>query len=113
MPMTRIIICSRKSLMGNLDVVIPPDIISDEETTDGGVAPENGSVRLRCKATGVPEPMVLWRREDSKTIVLRHDGGREKQGLLTTLVSRLRGVKGEVPTSEKNYFDGLCNWCLL
>nr|CAD7439230.1 unnamed protein product [Timema bartmani] len=71
--------CSINS-MGNLDVVIPPDIISDEETTDGGVAPENGSVRLRCKATGVPEPMVLWRREDSKTIVLRHDGGREKQG---------------------------------
>nr|CAD7569844.1 unnamed protein product [Timema californicum] len=68
-------------MMGNLDVVIPPDILNDEETTDGGVAPENGSVRLRCKATGVPEPMVLWRREDSKTIVLRHDGGREKQDL--------------------------------
>nr|CAD7201728.1 unnamed protein product [Timema douglasi] len=74
--------------MGNLDVVIPPDILNDEETTDGGVAPENGSVRLRCKATGVPEPMVLWRREDSKTIVLRHDGGREKQVASERCLSR-------------------------
>nr|CAD7395538.1 unnamed protein product [Timema cristinae] len=78
-----------RSQMGNLDVVIPPDILNDEETTDGGVAPENGSVRLRCKATGVPEPMVLWRREDSRTIVLRHDGGREKQGLSLDKATKL------------------------
>ena len=66
--------------MGNLDVKIPPDILNDD-SPDGGVAPENGSVRLRCKATGIPEPTVMWRREDNKNIILRYDGGREKQGM--------------------------------
>ncbi|KAK6617276.1 hypothetical protein RUM44_005607 [Polyplax serrata] len=63
--------------MGHLEIVVPPDIISDE-SSDNGVALEGGSVRLRCKATGVPDPTVQWRREDSKNIVLRHEGGREK-----------------------------------
>ncbi|KAJ9600321.1 hypothetical protein L9F63_009397, partial [Diploptera punctata] len=67
-----------RSQMGNLDVKVPPDILNDE-APDGGVAPENGSVRLRCKATGIPEPTVMWRREDANNIVLRFDGGREKQ----------------------------------
>ncbi|KAJ9580318.1 hypothetical protein L9F63_004034 [Diploptera punctata] len=69
-----------RSQMGNLDVKIPPDILNDD-SPDGGVAPENGSVRLRCKATGLPEPAVMWRREDGNNIVLRHDGGREKQAV--------------------------------
>jgi len=64
--------------MGTLDVKVPPDILNDE-SPDGGIAPENGSVRLRCKATGIPEPTVTWRREDSRNIMLRQDGEREKQ----------------------------------
>lgn len=67
--------------MGTLEVVIPPDILNDNESTEGGgVAVEGGIVRLRCHGTGVPEPTVLWRREDSRSLVLRHEGGREKQG---------------------------------
>lgn len=68
-----------RSQMGYLEVVIRPDILNDEDSTDGGVAVEGGSVRLRCRATGVPEPTVLWRREDSKNLVLRHESSREKQ----------------------------------
>jgi hypothetical protein len=64
--------------MGTLDVKVPPDILNDE-SPDAGIAPENGSVRLRCKGTGIPEPNVTWKREDNRNIMLRHDGEREKQ----------------------------------
>lgn len=67
--------------MGNLEVVIPPDILNDNDSAEGGgVAIEGGTVRLKCHATGIPEPTVLWRREDSRNLVIRHEGGREKQG---------------------------------
>ncbi|XP_063241695.1 lachesin-like [Bacillus rossius redtenbacheri] len=107
-----------RSQMGLLDVVVPPDILNDEETADGGVAPENGSVRLRCKATGVPEPRVQWKREDHRSIVLRHDGGRERQAVMqyegeTLLLSSIQrsdmGVylciasNGVPPTVSKRY----------
>ncbi|KAJ9597734.1 hypothetical protein L9F63_011444, partial [Diploptera punctata] len=68
--------------MGNLDVKVPPDILNDD-SPDDGVAPENGSVKLSCKATGIPEPTVMWRREDGNNIILRFDGGREKQAVKT------------------------------
>jgi hypothetical protein len=87
--------------MGYLDVKIPPDILNDE-SSDGGVAPENGSVRLRCKATGIPEPTVMWRREDSRNIVLRHDGGREKQGE-THRQTFLKGLHGAESSPNTRY----------
>lgn len=65
--------------MGNLEVLIPPDILNDE-SSDGYVALEGGSVKLKCRATGIPPPRVAWRREDGTSIVLRQDGNREKQG---------------------------------
>ncbi|KAL3289528.1 hypothetical protein HHI36_022945 [Cryptolaemus montrouzieri] len=81
-----------RSQMGHLEVVIPPDILNDNESTEGGgVAVEGGTIRLRCSATGVPDPTVLWRREDSRNIVLRHENGREKQQVL-------RSFDGEVLT---------------
>lgn len=65
--------------IGYLEVVISPDILPDNESSNGaGVAIEGGTIRLKCKATGVPEPSVLWRREDGNNIILRSDGGREK-----------------------------------
>lgn len=69
------------SQMGTLEVVIPPDILNDNESTEGGgVALEGGTVRLKCHAVGVPSPTVLWRREDSKSLVFRNETSREKQG---------------------------------
>lgn len=55
-------------------MTIPPDIMNDDEGfTDGYQALEGGSVHLRCRATGEPQPEVSWKREDGKPIILRRD----------------------------------------
>lgn len=62
---------------------MPPDIIDEPDpnssTLDEGITNEGGETQLKCRATGVPEPMVLWKREDGRDIILRTDG-RDKQG---------------------------------
>lgn len=72
--------------MGHLSVVIPPDIV--DSISEGSSAQEGGSIRLACSATGVPPPTVLWRRENNKPIVYRHEGGRERKG---------KNKKGKIP----------------
>ncbi|KAM8720423.1 hypothetical protein ACLKA7_006468 [Drosophila subpalustris] len=73
-----------KSLIGFLDVVIPPDFIS-EDTSSDVIVPEGSSVRLTCRARGYPEPIVTWRREDGSEIILKDNQGTK------TLVSSFRG----------------------
>ncbi|KAH8387985.1 hypothetical protein KR093_010784, partial [Drosophila rubida] len=73
-----------KSQIGFLDVVIPPDFIS-EDTSSDVIVPEGSSVRLTCRARGYPEPIVTWRREDGGEIVLKDSQGTK------TLVSSYRG----------------------
>ncbi|XP_033226342.1 limbic system-associated membrane protein-like isoform X2 [Belonocnema kinseyi] len=63
-----------KSQVGYLDVVVPPDIIDYQTSTDM-VVREGSNVTLRCAATGSPTPNITWRREDGQTIVLGN--GRE------------------------------------
>ncbi|XP_058443565.1 lachesin isoform X2 [Malaya genurostris] len=68
-----------KSQLGYLDVVIPPDFIA-EDTSSDVIVPEGSSVKLTCRAKGYPEPVVTWRREDSTEIVLK-DAAGTKQGV--------------------------------
>lgn len=63
-----------KSLTGYLDVVIPPDIIY-EETSSDMMVPEGGSVKLVCKARGYPKPHIIWRREDNEDIIHKEPSG--------------------------------------
>ncbi|XP_077277040.1 neurotrimin isoform X6 [Temnothorax americanus] len=56
-----------KSRQGYVQVVVPPSIITKETSTDM-VVREASNVTLTCKATGYPEPYVMWRREDGKNI---------------------------------------------
>ncbi|XP_076546031.1 neurotrimin isoform X4 [Osmia lignaria lignaria] len=56
-----------RSRQGYLQVVVPPSINTKETSTDM-VVREGSNVTLTCKATGYPEPYVMWRREDGKNI---------------------------------------------
>jgi hypothetical protein len=64
--------------VGYLNVVIPPDIVS-EETSGDIMVPEGSPVKLTCSAHGYPEPTVKWRREDGAPIILRSQGGPKNE----------------------------------
>lgn len=60
-----------------------PDILNEPDlnsaTLEEGITNEGGSTQMICKAIGVPDPIVQWRREDGKDIVLRTEGRDNKQ----------------------------------
>ncbi|KAG5320011.1 CEPU1 protein, partial [Acromyrmex heyeri] len=58
-----------KSQIGYLEVVVPPDILDYDTSTDM-VVMEGRNVTLRCAATGSPAPNITWRREDGQQIQL-------------------------------------------
>ncbi|XP_050099185.1 lachesin [Anopheles aquasalis] len=73
-----------KSQIGYLDVVIPPDFIA-EDTSSDVIVPEGSSVKLTCRAKGYPGPVVTWRREDGNEIALKDATGAKQ------LVTSYRG----------------------
>ncbi|KAG7205261.1 hypothetical protein KM043_018338 [Ampulex compressa] len=58
-----------KSQIGYLEVVVPPDILDYQTSTDM-VVREGSNVTLKCAATGCPAPNITWRREDGQLILL-------------------------------------------
>ena len=48
-------------------ILVPPDIIDSESTSDV-IIREGNNVVLNCKANGSPEPEIHWRREDGQKI---------------------------------------------
>lgn len=56
-------------------VTVPPSIV-DRETSTDMVVRESANVTLTCKATGYPEPYVMWRREDGKDINYNGENGK-------------------------------------
>ncbi|KAM3967129.1 lachesin [Aphomia sociella] len=54
-----------RSRKGYLQVVVPPVII-DNMTSMDMVVREGTNVTMVCRATGYPEPYVMWRREDGQ-----------------------------------------------
>jgi len=57
-----------------LSVAVPPTII-DKETSSDMVVRESTNVTLACKATGYPEPYVMWRREDGANFNFNGESG--------------------------------------
>ncbi|XP_015920396.1 lachesin-like isoform X2 [Parasteatoda tepidariorum] len=68
------------SQLGYLDVMVPPTIIETGTSSDT-VTEERSKVSLRCEASGYPEPIITWRREDGKDINLGSYGGRKYSAL--------------------------------
>lgn len=44
--------------------IVPPDIINSSSSGEV-VIRENDNVSLHCAASGTPQPLITWRREDS------------------------------------------------
>ena len=76
--------CISCAQTGYMKVVIPPDIMDLDDTRDLLTATENSNLQLRCRATGNPEPVVIWRREDGRNITLRNEHGVKRSTLLTS-----------------------------
>lgn len=57
-------------------LAVPPDIVNEDSSADLAVQ-EGEDATLTCKATGNPQPRVIWRREDGEMILIRKPGSRE------------------------------------
>ncbi|XP_058791224.1 lachesin-like isoform X2 [Phymastichus coffea] len=79
-----------RSRQGYLQVVVPPSFITKETSTDM-VVREASNVTLTCKATGYPEPYVMWQREDGQNINYNGESVNAVNGeiLHITKISRL------------------------
>ncbi|XP_042899796.1 limbic system-associated membrane protein-like isoform X1 [Parasteatoda tepidariorum] len=52
-----------------LEVVVPPSIVELNTSSDLNVR-EGADVNLQCQASGSPKPIIKWRREEEKDIIL-------------------------------------------
>ncbi|XP_077555317.1 lachesin-like [Haemaphysalis longicornis] len=69
-----------RSQVGYLDVLVPPDIVGSESSSDVLVR-EGSNVTLSCRAKGYPAPRITWRREDGMPIAVGN--WQEQQGSTT------------------------------
>lgn len=106
-----------RSQTGYMKVVIPPDIMDLDDSADLLTARENSDLRLRCRATGSPPPVVTWRREDGRNITLRTEEGVKRVKSYEGEQLRLTGIQrqemgsylciasnGVPPTISKRYY---------
>ncbi|XP_022118057.2 lachesin isoform X2 [Pieris rapae] len=79
-----------RSRKGYLQVVVPPSIIDNMTSTDM-VVREGADVTMVCRASGYPEPYVMWRREDGQDFNYNGESVSVVDGetLTITKVSRL------------------------
>ncbi|XP_064461469.1 lachesin-like [Ornithodoros turicata] len=80
------------SQIGYLDVLVPPDIIVEESSSDV-IVREGSNVTLICKAKGYPRPTITWRREDNEPIPMGSwKNGKKTQTLVQTYDGELLTV---------------------
>uniref|UniRef100_T1GFA7 Ig-like domain-containing protein n=1 Tax=Megaselia scalaris TaxID=36166 RepID=T1GFA7_MEGSC len=65
--MTNIIELSPQKKKPNPKTGVPPDILDYPTSTDMVIG-EGSNTTLKCAATGSPEPVITWRRENGEPI---------------------------------------------
>ncbi|CAK9811834.1 Lac [Anthophora quadrimaculata] len=92
-----------KSQTGMLSIVVPPDFIPEDTSSDVMVR-EGGQVKLTCSARGVPPPRIVWRREDWKDIIIRKPfaGNALNQKSHVTAVSEYQGEELNLTKITRN-----------
>ncbi|XP_060830052.1 lachesin-like [Bombus pascuorum] len=91
-----------KSQTGMLSVVVPPDFIPEETSSDVMVH-EGGQVKLMCRARGVPTPSISWRREDQKDIIIRRPfAGNALMNFEATSVNKYYGEELKLMKISRN-----------
>lgn len=60
-------------------------MIIDKETSTDIVVREASNVTLTCRASGYPEPYVMWRREDGEDINYNGETGKKSFPLINEL----------------------------
>ncbi|XP_066587576.1 lachesin-like [Prorops nasuta] len=75
-----------KSQVGLLKIVVPPDFIP-EDTSGDIMVTEGGQVKLTCRARGIPQPRVSWRREDGRNITIRESSAGNAQNQKPHVIS--------------------------
>ncbi|XP_071582844.1 lachesin isoform X2 [Temnothorax nylanderi] len=92
-----------KSQTGMLSIVVPPDF-DPEATSSDMMVGEGGQVKLTCRARGVPEPRVSWRREDGKNIIIREPfaGSAPNQKSHVRIVSEFSGEELKLTKISRN-----------
>jgi len=87
------------SKVGYLDVVVPPEIIDSDSSPSTVNIRENYNASLSCKATGIPDPEIIWKREDGRKIVLKRkkkEGKREKSEVRGEVLDLIRISRTEM-----------------
>lgn len=65
-------LCPTRNKLLSKKIAVPPDILDYPTSTDM-VVREGSNVTLRCAASGSPEPVITWRRENGDPIALSTD----------------------------------------
>lgn len=84
-------------------VSVSPTII-DQETSSDMVVLESTNVSLTCKATGYPEPYVMWRREDGE--VIRYNGQDGNEVIFSNFIGGTPNKSALLP--EIHRYTGIC-----